>query len=95
MVSKEQVIESLKKVIDPEIQLDVWTIGLIYGIDISGDNVNITMTLTTIYCPYGPAIIYEVKQKVKELEGVKDCKVEVTFTPPWEPTDDLKALLGL
>jgi metal-sulfur cluster biosynthetic enzyme len=95
MVGKEAIIDALKKVLDPEIQLDVWTIGLIYGIDIKNDIVNITMTLTTIFCPYGPALIYDLKQKVNEVEGVKDCNVEVTFTPQWEPSEDLKALLGL
>lgn len=93
-MEKQEVIDAIKKVIDPEIQLDIWTIGLIYEIAIKEGVVDITMTLTSIYCPYGPSLIYEVKQKVIEA-GAKDCIVKVTFEPAWEPSPDLKAMLGL
>jgi len=95
MVTKEEVIEALKKVEDPEIRIDVWTLELIYNVDISDDKVKIKMTLTTPACPYGPMLISEVKSKVMELEGVKNVDVEVTFDPPWEPSDELRATLGV
>lgn len=95
MATKEQVIQKLKKVQDPELGLDVWTLGLIYTIDFDKTKVLIKMTLTSPMCPYGPAMISDVQQRVKELKGVKDVKVEITFNPPWKPSDDVRELLGV
>lgn len=95
MIKKETVIEALKKVFDPEIQIDVWTLGLIYDIIISKDKVNIKMTLTSPMCPYGPQLLSEVEQAVKAILGVKAAKVELVFEPAWEPSEDTKLQLGL
>ena len=95
MATQEQVIHQLKKVQDPELGLDVWTLGLIYTITIEKTHVIIKMTLTSPMCPYGPVMIADVQQRVKELKGIKDVKVDITFNPPWKPTDEIRELLGV
>ena len=95
MVTKEQIIEVLKTVEDPEILLDIWFLGLIYRIDIIEDRVEIDMTFTTPLCPVGPELTEEVKTKVSAIEGVKEVDLKVIFTPPWSPNQDVRALLGL
>lgn len=98
MPTKDQVIEAMKNVQDPELQLDVWSLGLIYDIKVEGDIVKITMSLTSPVCPYGPELIENVKTKASEVEGVKDAEVELTFSPPWGPdrmSDEARMALGL
>jgi metal-sulfur cluster biosynthetic enzyme len=100
MVTREAIIEVLKTIEDPELFLDLWFLGLIYNIDIKEtedhqSNVEIEMTFTTPMCPAGPQLVDEVHQKVKRIEGVKDVNIRVTFAPPWEPPEEVKAMLGL
>lgn len=95
MATKEDVIEMLKRVIDPELYIDVWTLGLIYDINLEGEKIDIRMTFTSIACPAGPQLVEEVKQKVLEIPGIQECHVEVVFKPPWEPSEELKAMLGI
>lgn len=88
----------LKEVKDPEIGIDIWTLGLIYDIKIDDDGVKITMTLTTPLCPFADGIIKMVEDKVAELfvgDNLKSVKVELSFDPPWEPSDKLRAMLGI
>ena len=93
-LTKETVIEALKQCYDPEIQIDVWTLGLIYNLDVDNDNVKIKMTFTTPACPYGPVLIDEIKTKLTSI-GVKAVDIEIVFDPPWKPSEDLRALLGI
>ena len=95
MLTKDKIIDTLKQVQDPELQLDVWTLGLIYDVKVENSHVFIKMTFTSMACPYGPMLVSEIQQKVAEMEGVKDVRVEVTFEPPWEPSDELRAMLGV
>ena len=95
MVTKEQVIEVLKSIEDPELFLDIWFLGLIYHIDIQADTVNVDMTFTSPMCPAGPMLIDQVKTGISKIEGVEVVKVNLTFSPPWEPSEDVKALLGM
>lgn len=96
MVTKEQVIEALKKVQDPELHIDVWTLEIIYDIQIRKDNtVYIKMTFTTPFCPYGPALVNEIKMRVNEIEGVKDTDIDVVFEPPWKPSDELLDMMAM
>ena len=95
MVSKNEVIETLKTCFDPEINIDVYTLGLIYEIKVNNNLVNIKMTLTTPFCPYGQFLIDEIKRKIIENNKAKDVNIELTFDPPWQPSDDLRASLGL
>ena len=78
------IIERLKKVFDPEIPVNIYDLGLIYNISVDGDSVaHITMTLTAPNCPVAESLPVDVKDAVMLVEGIKDCKVELTFYPPW------------
>ena len=82
---KEKVIEKLQTIYDPEIPVNIWELGLIYEVQVLPiDNVQITMTLTAPSCPAAQSIPVEVDQKVREIEGVNDVHVSVTWTPPWD-----------
>jgi len=98
MADKEKIIEALKNVQDPEIQLDVWSLGLIYNIEIEGSKVKILMTFTSPMCPYGPALLDDVRRHVSSVEGVGEVDVEITFTPVWGPdkmTEEARIALGI
>ncbi|MBI2584139.1 MAG: metal-sulfur cluster assembly factor [Candidatus Aenigmarchaeota archaeon] len=95
MPTKEQVLEALKIVVDPEIQIDIVTLGLIYRVDIDGNKIKITMTLTTPNCPYGPQLLNQVKSVAEKVEGVESTEINVVWEPPWQPSEELKAMLGI
>jgi metal-sulfur cluster biosynthetic enzyme len=95
MVTREQIIEVLKTIEDPEILLDIWFLGLIYRLDIIEDKVEIDMTFTTPLCPVGPELTESVRSKVAACEGVKEVDLKVIFVPPWKPNEEVRALLGL
>lgn len=81
---REKVVSAIKSVYDPEIPVDVYELGLIYEINIYPvNNVYILMTLTSPACPAAETIPNEVEQKIKEVEGINDVKVEITFDPPF------------
>jgi len=94
MPTKDDVIEALKTVEDPELFIDIWFLGLIYNIGIDGTEVDIDMTFTSPMCPAGPQLVNEVQEKVGQVEGIENVKVNVVFDPPWEPNDEVKALMG-
>ena len=98
MVTKEQVIEVLKKVYAPEIQYDIWGLGLVYNIEIEGNKVKILMTFTTPMCPYGPALLEDVRRNVSAIDGVGEVQIELTFNPVWgtdKMTEEAKIALGI
>ena len=96
MVKKEDVINVLKEVEDPELQMDVWSLGLIYEVKIEKEKVNIKMTFTTPMCPYGPMLLDMIEDAVKsEIKTVKVVKIEVVFEPPWQPSEELRAMFGV
>ena len=98
MVEKEQVVEILKKVYDPEIQYDIWSLGLVYNIDIEGSKVKILMTFTSPMCPFGPQLMDDVRRQVSAIDGVGEVAIELTFTPVWSPekmTEEAKIALGI
>ncbi|MBO9637727.1 SUF system Fe-S cluster assembly protein [Siphonobacter aquaeclarae] len=81
---REKVVNALKSVYDPEIPVDIYELGLIYDIKIFPvNNVYILMTLTSPACPSAGTIPGEAEQKVREIEGVADVSVELTFDPPY------------
>ena len=82
---KEQVIECLHTIFDPEIPVDIYELGLIYEIDILPvNNVQIVMTLTAPGCPAAQSLPVEVEQKLRQIKDVNDVHVCVTWTPPWD-----------
>lgn len=86
-VTREQVVEALEKVFDPEIPVDVWNLGLVYGVDVEEEEgrVGIRMTLTSEACPAAQQLPYDVRERVMALEGVTSCEVEVVWEPRWTP----------
>ncbi len=95
VVTDAQIREVLKLVEDPELHIDIITLELVYGVTITGGDVLVTMTLTTPACPYGPMLVEFVKAAVKKVPGVANVEVKVTFDPVWQPSEDLKAMMGL
>ena len=95
MVTKEQVIQVLKTVKDPEIWVDVWTMGLIYDITIEKTKITILMTLTTPQCPYGPQLMDDLKKAISTATHIQDIELKLTFSPPWKPSEELRKLLGV
>ena len=102
MPTVEQIRTALADVKDPEINMGILELGLVYDISVEGDNqehVNVLMTLTSPMCPVGPMFKKSVEDHVLAVEGVKSAKVDITFTPPWDPatmaSDDVKATLGI
>ena len=71
------------------------TLGLIYDVQINEENVNIKMTLTTPACPFGPQLMYEIKEKVMEIKEVKNVNIDLVFEPSWKPTEEIKQMLGV
>ncbi len=98
-ITREQVLEKLKEVYDPEIPVNVVDLGLIYDVRVSDKNeVYVQMTLTAAGCGMGPYIAQQAEWSVSELEGVEDATVEMVFDPPWSPdliTEEGKQLLGM
>ena len=82
---KDKIIEALKQVYDPELNLDVYKLGLIYDININADKVSIVMTLTSPMCPFGDMLINNVKDNIGKVEGVKEVNVDLVFEPLWQP----------
>jgi len=93
-----KIVEAIKTVYDPEIPVNVYDLGLIYGIDILPDEtVLISMTLTTPNCPAAGFLPGQVEQRVRHLREVRDARVEITFDPPFTPdmmSDEAKLELG-
>jgi len=94
-VNAEQVRESLKNCMDPEVPLSIIDMGLIYGIDISENNdVNIKMTMTTKGCPLHDTMVDDVKRYTKKISGVNNVQVDIVWDPPWtmdKMSDEAKA----
>jgi len=94
-ITKEQVIEMLQTVLDPDLGIDIWTLGLIYAIDIvSQKKINLLMTFTTPLCPMGEQIKQDVKESMRML-GFGEIIITVTFEPAWKPSDELRKALGV
>ena len=83
---RDQVIEVLKGIYDPEIPVNIYELGLIYEVNVDDDaNVHVLMTLTSPMCPVAESLPPEVEDRVARVEGVTRATVEVTWDPPWEP----------
>jgi len=95
----DEMREKLREVQDPEINLSIVDLGLVYDIQLDDGTVLVTMTLTSPGCPLGPVIRGEAYAKLRELPGVKDVDVQIVWNPPWDPrtmaTEDIKMMLGI
>ena len=84
MQIRDRVIAVLKTVYDPEIPVDIYELGLVYGVDVSDDGeVHVTMTLTTPMCPVAETLPPEVEEKVRHVIGVKDVVLDLVWDPAW------------
>lgn len=96
---KDQIIAALKRVYDPEMPVNIYELGLIYGIEINeGGKVDIRMTLTAPNCPVAGSLPAEVERAVRAVPGVSDVKIELTFDPPWSKdrmSEAAKLALGI
>ncbi len=82
--TEAEIIEVLKTIRDPELPVSIWDMGLVYNIDVRPDEtVTITMTLTTPACPVAETLPPEIEAKVRAIHGVKDCRVDLVWEPPW------------
>jgi metal-sulfur cluster biosynthetic enzyme len=98
VVTENNILEVLGNVYDPEIPIDIVNLGLIYGINIEGGNVRITMTMTAPGCPASTQIAGESKILVEEIPGVENVEVEIVWDPPWDPSkmsDDAQQSMGI
>ena len=98
MVTKEEILEHLKQVSDPEIGMDIVNLGLVYDMEINGDRVYIRMTMTAPTCPVTPWILSEAQRVVENMDGVEAADIELVWDPPWNPsmmTDEAKEALNM
>lgn len=91
----KKIIDVIKNVQDPELGVDIWSLGLIYNIEQNG-KLDIVMTFTSPMCPFGPQIVSELKSGLKS-KGYKEenVNINVVFNPLWEPSEELKEALGM
>lgn len=98
-LTDDVVFEALKAVLDPEIGINIVDLGLVYGIDVNENNdVEVTMTLTSMGCPLGPVIIQDIQQTVGKLDGSGETFVRIVWSPQWTPdrmTEDGRDELGI
>ena len=99
MSLKDQVVAAMRKVYDPEMPVNIYELGLIYGVDVSDEGqVAIRMTLTAPNCPVAGTLPGDVERAVRAVPGVTDVKLELTFDPPWTKdrmSEAAKLALGL
>lgn len=82
---KNKIIEQLKQVFDPEIPVNIYDLGMIYEIEVNDSNeVRIVMTLTSPNCPEVESLPAEVREKIRQIDGIKEVEIELTFDPPWD-----------
>ena len=98
MADEKDIRKALRKVKDPELNLDLVVLGLVYGVDVQGDHAHVRMSLTTPMCPAAEQIVTDAKREVEAVDGISSADIELTFDPPWSPEkmDPLiRASLGL
>ena len=99
MTKKDQIIEEIRKIYDPELPVNIYELGLIYDVQVENDNhAKIKMTLTTPNCPVAESLPLEVEEKVKAIASIKNVKVNIVFEPPWTKemmSDGAKLELGM
>ena len=99
--SKDEVIEAIQPVTDPEMNISIVDLGLIYDVEFDEEKkqVNVKMTLTSPMCPVGPQIMAAVHSKCAELPEVENVDIQLIWSPPWDPrtmaSDDVKMTLGI
>ena len=95
----KDIVNVCKTIYDPEIPHNIWDLGLVYSVEVSTkSNVKIIMTLTTPSCPVGPEFLNTVKTRVRGIEGIDRCSVELVWDPPWDQSmmsEEAQTMLGM
>jgi metal-sulfur cluster biosynthetic enzyme len=97
MPTKDEVVEALRAVEDPELGMDIVDLGLLYDVEIEGAKIKVIHSLTSMGCPAGPMIQEDIVNVASAVEGVEEVEIELTWEPPWTPdrmSDDAKFILG-
>ena len=97
MATKEEVLEVLRTVEDPELGMDVVDLGLVYEVEVEDSKAKVLYSLTSMGCPAGPLIQQNIEEVLRALPEVEDVETELTWDPPWTPekmSDDAKFILG-
>ena len=97
MATREDVLEVLRQVEDPELGMDIVDLGLVYEVETESSTAKVTYSLTSMGCPAGPLIAQDIDSAVRQVEGIENVELELTFDPPWTPdkmSDDAKFILG-
>jgi metal-sulfur cluster biosynthetic enzyme len=97
MPSREEVIDALRVVEDPELGMDIVELGLLYDVAVENGDVQVTFTLTSMGCPVGPMLEEQIRETVAAMPGVERVESELTWDPPWTPdkmSEDAKFILG-
>jgi metal-sulfur cluster biosynthetic enzyme len=95
--TREDVMEVLRQVEDPELGMDIVDLGLVYEAEVEDSKAKVLYSLTSMGCPAGPLIAQDIDSAVRQVEGIEDVELELTFDPPWTPdrmSDDAKFILG-
>jgi len=96
--TKDEVVEALRRVEDPELGMDIVELGLLYDVEVEGPKVKVIHSLTSMGCPAGPMIQEDIHAVVAAMSpDVEDVEIELTWDPPWTPdrmSDDAKFILG-
>lgn len=98
MIEHETLVQALKTVIDPELNVNVVDLGLVYSIQAGEDSADVEMTLTSPACPMGPEILRNAVAALEKVEGVSKANVKLVMSPPWTPdrmTDEARDELGM
>jgi metal-sulfur cluster biosynthetic enzyme len=97
VATRDDVIEVLRRVEDPELGMDIVDLGLLYDVELTDSTAKVTYSLTSMGCPAGPLIAQDIDSAIREVEGIDEVELELTFDPPWTPdrmSDDAKFILG-
>ena len=84
MTKKEQIIEEIRKIYDPELPVNIYELGLIYDIIVEKNKANIKMTLTSPNCPVAESLPKEVKDGAMQVEGIDEVDLQLVWDPPWD-----------
>jgi metal-sulfur cluster biosynthetic enzyme len=96
--SRDELIEVMRGVEDPELGMDIVDLGLLYDVEVTGPRVKVLYSLTSMGCPAGPMIEGDIRAAAESVEGVEAVETELTFDPPWTPdrmSEDAKFILGI
>ena len=96
----EELMDAVRAVQDPELQMSIVELGLVYGLDVDEEGlVTVKMTLTSPACPVGPTLQGQIYHTLSQMDGVEDVEVNLVWDPPWDPkimaSDDVKMMLGI